>query len=167
MKKNEFKLNKVSVRLVADAPVYSEKKITSPEDAIEILGNELRELDREVIAVINLKQDGTPINCTIASMGALEHAIASPRELLKASVLSNAAAMILMHNHPSGSITASKEDVMITKRMYEICNMIGIPLRDHIIVSAGKTGYFSFQANNLLDAPKTFNITSETKRAGR
>ena len=61
-----FKLDVVSIRLVKDAPVFSRTKITNPETAIEALGNIMSDLDREVVAVVNLKSDGTPINVNFA-----------------------------------------------------------------------------------------------------
>jgi len=94
-----FQLDVVSVRLVRDAPLFSEQKITSPESAIAVVGEFLCEMDREVVCVINLKSDGTPINCNFASMGAINQAIVEPRELFKSAILSNAAQMIMVHNH--------------------------------------------------------------------
>ena len=98
-KKNEFKLDVVSVRLVKDAPIYSERPFNSPYEVVAILGNSMCELDREVVCVVNLKTDLTPINVHFASMGALNEAMAHPRELFKSSILSNAANMILLHCH--------------------------------------------------------------------
>lgn len=89
-RKNEFKLNMVSVRLVKDAPVYSEHRIVSPEAAVDVMGEVLCAMDREVVCVINLKSDSTPINCSIVSMGAINQTLARQREMLKASILSNA-----------------------------------------------------------------------------
>ena len=84
--------------------------VKSPEDAVKLIGQELCEMDREVVCIINLKSDGTPINCTFASMGALDRSVAHPRELLKATILSNASTMIMIHNHPSGNLDPSIED---------------------------------------------------------
>lgn len=95
--KEKNRLEVVSVRLVKEAPLLSEHKIQNSEDAIAALGELLCELDREVVCVINLKADGTPINCHFASMGAVNHSMICPRELFKSSILSNAAAMILIH----------------------------------------------------------------------
>ena len=125
-----FKLDVVSVRLVKEAPLFSGRKIEKPEDAVAVVGGMLREMDREVICVVNLKTDGTPINCSIASVGALNMAIAEPRELFKSAILSNAAKLLLAHNHPSGSLSPSKEDVRITDRMARLGSLIGIPLSD-------------------------------------
>lgn len=96
---DDFKLNVVSVRLVKEAPILSDIKISNPEAAVQVLGKYLCEMDREVLCVVNLKSDNTPINCTMASMGSLNQSIVSPREIFKASILSNAAHMLLIHNH--------------------------------------------------------------------
>ena len=156
MSRNEkpFALDVVSIRLVKDAELLSDKPIHSVEDAVALLGERMCELDREVICVVNLKSDGTPINCHFASMGAINHAIAHPRELFKASILSNASQMLLIHNHVSGSLMPSKDDVMITDRMVNLCDQIGIPLADHIIVGGNNQEYFSFRKQNILPVSK-------------
>ncbi len=70
-KKNPFKLEVVSIRLVKDAPLFSDHKLTTPQDAAKVVGDFLCEMDREVLCVINLKSDGTPINCSVVSIGAV------------------------------------------------------------------------------------------------
>jgi len=120
-----FKLEVVSVRLVRDAPLFSDHKIISPADAVKVVGDFLCEMDREVLCVINLKSDGTPINCNIVSIGAVNQSIAEPRELFEASILSNAAQMIIVHNHPSGSLEPSKIDIMLTDRMLKLTDLMG------------------------------------------
>jgi DNA repair protein RadC len=145
-----FKLDVVSIRLVKDAPVLSKTKITSPEIAIEVLGNVMSEIDREVIAVINLKSDGTPINVNFASVGTLNGALAEPRELLKASILSNAATAVLVHNHPSGSLNPSKKDIAFTHRLVEVFSMMGIPLVDHVIVGGDNKSYYSMKEKGVV-----------------
>lgn len=152
-RKNEFKLNMVSIRLVKDAPVYSDHRIVSPEAAVDVMGDLLCEMDREVVCVINLKSDSTPINCSIVSIGAINQTIAHPREMLKTSILANAANIILMHNHPSGTLEPSREDTMLTDRMIQVCNLIGIPLLDHIIVGGDNGKYFSFKEKGIMTNP--------------
>lgn len=153
IKKEIFQLDVVSVRLVKDAPLFSQNKITSPQDAVNVLGGIICEMDREMVCVINLKSDGTPINCHFASMGALSQSLAEPRELLKASILSNSAHMILVHNHPSGKLEPSKEDTSITDRMIKLTFLMGIPLLDHIIVGEDNKEYFSFREKGLINNP--------------
>ena len=149
-----FALDVVSIRLVRDAKLLSDKPFHTVEDVVTLLGEHMSELDREVICVVNIKSDGTPINCHFASMGAINHAIAHPRELFKSSILSNAAQMLLLHNHVSGSLLPSKDDVMITDRMVNLCEHMGIPLVDHIIVGGNNQEYFSFQKQKVLPVAK-------------
>lgn len=104
----------------------------------------------QVVCVINLKSDGTPINCNFASMGAINQAIAEPRELFKSSILSNAAKMILVHNHPSGRLEPSKEDTIMTDRILKLSCLLGIPLDDHVIVGEDNSRYFSFREKEIL-----------------
>ena len=87
----------MSVRLIQDQPLMSSKPIRSPEDAVELLGEYLCNLDREVVCVINLRTDGKPVNCNFVSMGAVNECIAHPREIFKSAILSNATSMILLH----------------------------------------------------------------------
>lgn len=155
MKKSEtFKLDVVSVRLVKDVPVFSEHPFNSPKAIIAVLGEHMCELDREVVCVVNLKTDLIPINVHFASIGALNEALAHPRELFKASILSNAAQMILVHCHPSGNLIPSKSDTMLTDRMIKLCELMGIPLVDHIIVGGDNQQFFSFKEKGLISNPQ-------------
>ncbi len=92
-----FQLDVVSVRLVKDAPIFSERPLNSPYEVVARMGEIMSEFDREVVCVVNLKSNLQPINVTYASMGALNEAMAHPREMLKASILSNAANVMLIH----------------------------------------------------------------------
>lgn len=161
--KNPFKLDVVSVRLVKDAPIYSKRSIENPLDAVELVGEQLKDMDREVICVINTKANGVPINCSFVSMGALEHALACPREMLKTSILSNAASIVLVHNHPSGEIKPSQADTRITDTMLTVCKYMEIPLLDHIIVAPGRNDYFSFREKRKLKFP-ILDLESNYKR---
>lgn len=147
----EKKLEVVSIRLVKDAPLLSDKPICNPTEAVELLGAHMCELDREVLCIINLKASGIPINCNFISIGAVDQTIAHPREIFKSCVLSNAASVLLLHNHPSGKLSPSKEDTMLTDRMLKLCDLIGIPLVDHIIVGGDNLSYFSFKEKELLN----------------
>lgn len=148
-----FQLEVVSVRLVRDAPVLSDRKIQKPEDAIAVVGEVLSEMDREVVCVINLKADGTPINCNFVSMGAVNQAMAEPREIFKSAILSNAVSMIMVHNHPSGSLEPSVADTIMTDRILKLSHMAGIPLIDHVIVGGDNTKYFSFKEKDMMKIP--------------
>ena len=84
-----------------------------------------------------------PINFTIISMGCLDSSLVHPREVVKASILSNASGVILLHNHPSGTVEPSKDDIISTDRLKNAFNLMGIRVLDHIIVGNDKR-YYSF-----------------------
>ena len=86
----------------------------------------MSDYDREAIVVLNLNVRGKPINASITSLGTLNSSIAHPREVFKTSILSNAASIILMHNHPSGDCTPSRDDIDMTERMYMCGQILGI-----------------------------------------
>lgn len=157
------KLDVVSIRLVQDAPLLSNHAIKTPEDAVEVIGKYLCELDREVLCVLNLRSDGMPLSCNLVSMGAVDQSIAHPREIMKSAILSNATTMIMIHNHPSGNLKASKEDVICTDRMLKVCEIMGIPLVDSIIVGGNNKSYFSFREKEMLQFDHNRFETDYTK----
>lgn len=144
-----YGLEQVSVRMVKEAPLLSDEKINTPEDTVRILADAFRDYDREVVGVVHLQSDNTPINMTIASIGCLNQSLVHPREMLKAAFLSNAAAIMMFHNHPSGDLTPSREDIAITHRMQQLCMMAGIPVLDHIIIGNDRF-YYSFREKDML-----------------
>ena len=108
-----------------------------------------KDYDREVVGVVHLRSDNVPINMTIISMGTLNQSLVHPREVLKAAFLSNAASILLFHNHPSGSLNPSKDDIALTGRMQQLCMLAGIPVIDHVILGNGQS-YFSFREKKIL-----------------
>ena len=145
----KYGLDQVSVRMIRETPLYSNEEIQNPQDAIRILGDAFKDYDREVVGVVHLRSDNVPINMTIVSMGCLNQSIVHPREMLKAAFLSNAAAIMMFHNHPSGSLEPSREDIAITNRMQQLCTMAGIPVVDHIILGQNNF-YYSFREKGVL-----------------
>lgn len=94
-----------------------------------------------------------PINVNVVSVGTLNASLAHPREILKSTILSNAASVMLFHNHPSGNLMPSEEDIAMTARMQEICSLLGTPVQDHIIIGRDDR-YFSFLEHAILKIPE-------------
>ena len=82
-------------------------------------------------------------------MGTLNKSIVHPREIFKEAYLVSASSIICMHNHPTGDVSPSKEDINITRTLMRIGKIQNIPIVDHIIV--GDNGYYSFYEHNILD----------------
>ena len=148
---NDEKIEVVNIRMVKEPSLYSAEKIKSPEDALKVIADELATYDREVFAILNLKSNGQPINLNICSVGTLDSSMVSPREVFKSTILSNSAAFIAIHNHPSGSLSPSQEDKDVTKRLLSCSELLGIKMLDHIIVAGDKAQMYSFKQDGMLD----------------
>jgi DNA repair protein RadC len=122
--------------------------VRSPDDVARFMIPKLRDFTREVFIVLLLdSKNGVKHEITL-STGTLNASIVHPREVFKAAIDHLAAAVIVVHNHPSGNREPSKEDIEITKQLVEAGKIVDIPLHDHIIV--GGDGYTSFAERGLL-----------------
>ena len=107
----ENELEVVNIRLVKEPSLYSEKILDSPQAVVELMAKELAQYDREVFCVLNMKNNGQVINMNMVSVGSINASLVIPREVFKSSILANASAIIGLHNHPSGNVEPSKEDI--------------------------------------------------------
>lgn len=122
-------------------------RYTSPSQIWEIfrfLGRETK----EYFYTIHLDGKNKLLCLDLVSVGSLNQSIVHPREVFKSSLLSSAAAIVLIHNHPSGDTSPSREDLEITRRLKECGELLGIKILDHLIVSG--TNYMSFVNEGLL-----------------
>jgi DNA repair protein RadC len=108
--------------------------IRSPQDVCSFVMEEMCYLDREHFRVVILNTKNQVLAVETVSVGSLNSSLVHPREVFKPAVLKSAAAVILLHNHPSGDATPSGEDLEITRRLAEAGKLIGIEVLDHIII---------------------------------
>ena len=106
--------------------------------------------DREQFCVVLLNTKNVFIGLNIVSTGEVSSTHVHPREVLKPAILSNAAAMILCHNHPSGDVSPSREDEAITTRIVRSCHILGIQVHEHLIISMCDERYYSFADNGII-----------------
>lgn len=116
--------------------------VQTSEGAARILQPLFAGLDREQFLICGLDAKHGLIGINIVSTGSLTLAIVHPREVFKPLILMNAGAGLCAHNHPSGDITPSLEDRVLTKRLREASELFGIPLLDHLILADER--YYSF-----------------------
>ncbi|MFW7387552.1 JAB domain-containing protein [Vagococcus fluvialis] len=88
------------------------------------------------------------LSILLIHIGTVNQSIAVPRDILKPVLLSNGSRLLIAHNHPSGCPEPSKQDMLLTKRVKEAGNLLGIELLDHLIISDGT--YYSFKEENQL-----------------
>lgn len=122
--------------------------ITSPDDAAGLVMEEMRRLDREHFRALLLNTRNQVIGMDKVSIGTLNSSMVHPRELFRNAIKRSAAAIILVHNHPSGDPTPSREDLDITGRLKEAGKIVGIDVLDHIIIGDNK--FTSFKAKGLI-----------------
>ena len=128
-------INIVSIKLVRESSMlYKNRKISSLEDAWVLFKQYLDGVDREHFVVMALDTKNQPTAIQTCRIGSLNSSMAHPREIMKVAILSNAASLILGHNHPSNAPSPSQEDVQVTKRIVEAGQLLGIDVLDHIIV---------------------------------
>lgn len=103
------------------------------------------DLDREHFLVLGLDAKHRVIGTNLVSVGSLTLAIVHPREVFKPLILMNASAWVSAHNHPSGDVTPSSEDRVLTKRLREAGELLGITLLDHLILANENSYSFADQ----------------------
>ncbi len=135
-------------RRVASEPEQERVQVSTPEDVVAVYAPKLRDLPREIFLVVFLNTANFIIGDFTASEGGLAASIVEPRAVFQKAILENAAAVICLHNHPSGNPEPSREDIRITQQLVEAGRFMGIPLHDHIII-AGNT-FTSLASRGLM-----------------
>lgn len=125
-----------------------EVKITSPQDVVGLLMDDMQYLKQECFKIILLDTKNKVIKVEKISVGTLNSSLVHPREVFVKAIKQHAASIILAHNHPSGDTEPSAEDKSITRRLVEAGELIGISVLDHIII--GRESYLSFKQEKLL-----------------
>jgi DNA repair protein RadC len=123
-------------------------KFQNSRDLFDCFREELAVLDREHFFLITLDSKNRTIGYHTISIGSLSTSIVHPREVWKSALLDSAAAVIFIHNHPSGDPAPSREDRECTNRLVEASKILGIRVLDHIIF--GETDYYSFADAGML-----------------
>ena len=125
-----------------------QKSITNPEDAVKLVKNRLKGKKKEYFLAILLDSRNQPVNIAQISIGSLNVSIVHPREVFKFALNENASALFLIHNHPSGILKPSEDDLKITERLRSAGELMGIRIIDHVIIA--DKDYYSFSQHNLL-----------------
>jgi DNA repair protein RadC len=123
--------------------------ISGPESIANAYGERMRLMRKEVCKVILLNRAHRAYRDMNISIGSISASIVHPREVFKPAIDHLASAIILMHNHPSGELKASRQDIEITKIIYKAGEILDIPLLDHIII--GHSGYLSLREQGHME----------------
>lgn len=124
-------------------------QITQPSDILQIKKiADLSKKQQEHFVMITLDGSSKVIKTRVITIGLINHSLVHPREVYRNAILDNAVSVICIHNHPSGNLEASAQDIQITKQLKEAGDIIGISVLDHIIVS--KLGIISLRECGYL-----------------
>lgn len=122
----------------ASAPGRTVVLLNSPEDVARLMVPRLRHLSVEVFIVLALDARNGLRREAEVTRGTLTASIVHPREVFKIAIDERAASIIVVHNHPSGNVEPSREDLEITRTLQESGKLLGIPLHDHVIVAGDR-----------------------------
>ena len=123
-------------------------KVTNSKIIYEYFKNVIGEKSQEYFYCVYLDNSKKVIKNKLLFMGTLNYSTVHPREIFKEAYLANATSIICIHNHPTGNVTPSKNDIELTNNLIKVGNLLGISITDHIII--GKNNYYSFFENNLI-----------------
>ncbi|MET3290923.1 UNVERIFIED_CONTAM: DNA repair protein RadC [Brevibacillus sp. OAP136] len=129
-------------------PTYDQFTIRTPKDVYDLLEAEFRYQTKEHFTCLFLNTKNRVIFKEIISIGSLNAAIVHPREVFRAAIKRCSASLICAHNHPSGDSTPSSEDIILTKRLVDAGEIIGIEVVDHIIIAGNR--FYSLKEHGHL-----------------
>jgi len=140
----------VTTRLVRESGPWYAEKITSPEDVVRIMRDhiDIENLDREHFIVLYLGRKNDLNAIHTVSVGGLSSSLVHPREVFKPAILTSSAAVLLVHNHPTGDPTPSREDCEVTQRLIEAGKILGIEVLDHVVIGVGR--HYSMKSSGLI-----------------
>jgi DNA repair protein RadC len=129
-------------------PTLAGVPLCASQDVAEYFQPRLRDSKKEEFRCVLLDTKNRVIKEETVSTGSLTASLVHPRETFKTAVRESAAAVIFIHNHPSGDIKPSQEDILLTRRLIQAGDLLGIKVLDHVIVGDG--GHFSFRDSGLM-----------------
>ncbi len=122
--------------------------VSSPGDAAGLVMEEMRHYQKEHFRVVMLDTKNKVLGIEDISIGSLNTSLVHPREVFRPAIRKACASVILVHNHPSGDPTPSREDLDVTRRLCEAGKLMGIEILDHVVIGDGR--YLSFREKGLL-----------------
>jgi DNA repair protein RadC len=141
-------IGELSKRIWKKTAHLGEVSFHNPLDIVNYYVEDMRHREQELVYVMLLNTKGFLIRDVMISQGTVNASVVSPREIFIEAVKHHAVSLVLIHNHPSGDPTPSREDILLTKRVKEAGELIGIRLLDHIII--GDNCYISLKERGIL-----------------
>ena len=138
----------LGVRAAAESVKISEQAITSSKAAYDYMNSHLFNLDHEEFWVLLLKRNLKPLREFRVGQGGLSYTAVDPKIIIREALISNAGSMMLFHNHPSGALETSPQDIALTERIAKAAELFDMRVLDHLII--GHNNYYSFHDDGKL-----------------
>ena len=142
----DMPLVRESMRDATGSPV----RARSPAD-IAALCADIRQSAQEAFIVIDLNAKNNVIDTRLVTLGLLDASLVHPREVFRGAIADNAAAVVVVHNHPSGDPTPSAEDIRITRQLVEAGKVLDVQVLDHVVIGRGETPFTSLRETGLVN----------------
>ncbi|TVX87253.1 JAB domain-containing protein [Paenibacillus agilis] len=135
-------------RRMAQTRITEDPFIRRPQDAADMVMETMRHYKREHFMCLYLNTKNRVLGQETISIGTLDASLVHPREVFRAAMKYGSASIICLHNHPSGDPTPSQEDILITRRLMEAGELIGIEVLDHVVI--GDNRYVSLKEQGYM-----------------
>jgi DNA repair protein RadC len=144
----------ISKRLVREESLSENSSviINTPKDIYPLFREKVINFHKEYFMVASLDNRNKIINVDVVSIGTLSSSLIHPRETFETAIKNHAGKIIISHNHPSGELQPSEEDLNVTKNLVKAGSILDIEVTDHLIIA--KSGYYSFRQSGLLNKNK-------------
>ena len=157
-------IDAVGIRLVTERRLGGGRTVRNVDDVVRVLSDEIEDAAKEAVYVINLDGPGKVLNISKVSDGGRDQVYVSPRDVFTTAILSNAARVILVHNHVAFEARPSTEDILTTVHLEKAGRILGIHVDDHIIIASRSKKRFSILSHIYQQrAEEEFPVESEDR----
>jgi DNA repair protein RadC len=143
-----LKVVQAAAQRLAQRQVQGRSVLSSWQALLDYCQASMAHRETEAFRILFLDRKNALIADEVQGEGTVDHTPVYPREVVKRALELNASALILVHNHPSGDPTPSRDDVEMTRRVAEAAKTIGIVVHDHVVI--GRRGHYSFKSHGLI-----------------
>ena len=151
------------IKQVVDKEYYLENPIYTLGEAVNFIVDEFHDYDRELFISINLDSNMVPLNFSINHIGALDRSVVHPREVFKSAILSRAKNIVLMHNHPGGTLVFSDSDYATTKALKIAAELVDLNIIDHYVFTPSKE---TIAMDGLMINEENYQVSLDMELSG-
>ncbi|MEK7220660.1 MAG: DNA repair protein RadC [candidate division NC10 bacterium] len=147
---NRYRVKVLSLTVVRDGSAPDPRILSTPTAVVDLMRELMPDDDREHMWALYLNAQNHLLEVYPVSTGTLTASLVHPREVFKPALLRGAASVIVVHNHPSGDPTPSREDLQLTRQLVKAAELLDLRLHDHVIIGNGTGRWVSLAQQGVL-----------------